>query len=53
LSVFVADPATGKILHTVESSVEVITTPRLAGELLLFGTIDGALQAVSPRLAGR
>lgn len=30
-SVFVADPATGRILHTIESSVEVTTTPRLAG----------------------
>jgi outer membrane protein assembly factor BamB len=45
-SVFVADAATGKILQTIESSAEVTTTPRLAGDLVLFGTIDGALHAV-------
>jgi outer membrane protein assembly factor BamB len=48
-SVFVADPATGKILQTIETGVEVTTTPTPAGDLLLFGTIDGALHAVRPR----
>jgi outer membrane protein assembly factor BamB len=52
-SVFVADAATGKILHTSESSVEVTTTPKLAGDLLLFGTIDGALHAVRREPTGR
>jgi outer membrane protein assembly factor BamB len=52
-AVFVSDAATGKILHTIESGVEVTTTPTLAGDLLLFGTIDGALHAVRPEPTGR
>jgi outer membrane protein assembly factor BamB len=45
-SVFAADPATGEILQTFPSRQEVITTPTVAGDLLLFGTIDGALHAI-------
>ncbi len=45
-SVFVAEPATGKIVRTIAAEDEVITTPVRAGDLLLFGTINGALHAV-------
>ena len=50
-SVFVADPSSGRILHAVESADEVTTKPVQAGDLLLFGTISGALHAVrAPRV---
>ena len=50
-SVFVADPSSGRILHVVESAEEVTTKPVQAGDLLLFGTISGALHAVrTPRV---
>ena len=45
-SVFVADPATGQIVRALETKAEVTTTPVPAGDLLLYGTIDGALHAV-------
>jgi hypothetical protein len=45
-SVFVADPATGTVARTIKTQAEVTTTPVLAGDLLLFGTIDGGLHAV-------
>ena len=46
-SVFVADAATGQILHTIEVDDEVTTSPvRGRGNLVLFGTISGALHAV-------
>jgi outer membrane protein assembly factor BamB len=45
-SVFVADPATGRIVRTIVAEDEVITTPVRSGNLLLLGTINGALHAV-------
>jgi outer membrane protein assembly factor BamB len=45
-SVFIADPATGRIERSIAAEYEVITTPVVAGDLMLFGTHDGALHAV-------
>jgi outer membrane protein assembly factor BamB len=45
-SVFVADPTTGRIARTIKAEAEVITTPVRTGDLVLFGTINGALHAV-------
>src|SRR5207247_4157631 len=47
-SIFVADPTSGRIVHTIEAEDEVTTTPIRTGDLLLFGTINGALHAVRP-----
>ena len=44
-SVLVLDEETGKVLAELASSSEVISTPILFGDLLLFGTIDGTLHA--------
>ncbi len=50
-SVFVADPADGHIVDTIESGDEIITSPVHAGDMVLFGTIQGALHAVrAPQL---
>ena len=46
-SVFVADATNGRIVRTVESRDEVITSPvHGRDDLFLFGTISGALHAV-------
>jgi outer membrane protein assembly factor BamB len=45
-SVLVADPTTGTIVRTIKAEAEVTTTPVRAGDLLLFGTINGALHAI-------
>jgi PQQ-like domain len=45
-SVFAADPATGRVLRTIASRREITTSPVVDGDLLLFGTITGALHAL-------
>jgi hypothetical protein len=45
-SVFAADPATGTIVRTIESAHEIVTSPVVDGDPLLFGTIRGALHAL-------
>lgn len=45
-SALVVDPITGRIARTIKAEAEVMTTPVRAGDLLLFGTINGALHAV-------
>jgi outer membrane protein assembly factor BamB len=45
-AVLVVEAKTGRIARTIKAEAEVITTPVRAGDLLLFGTINGALHAV-------
>jgi outer membrane protein assembly factor BamB len=55
-SVVIVDPRTGRIAHAIKAEAEVITTPVRVGDLVLFGTINGALHAERvgelPRAAG-
>ena len=52
-SVLVIDPATGVVISEIKSRLEVITSPLMWRDQVLFGTLDGVLHAARPSVSAR